>query len=350
MKSFLIAMRFTIVFPVLATLASSCSSTCSSPDRSLADSACFPASAERICRVLQAYNPGMTVYQVHHLFEFSDYIEPERWYAVDYIADDQSGNSFSSSCIIHENGSLPFDDTNRWAVLVRPTHFFLDAIDRRIIDQRLKSNAEWTRLMYLCQEWQQDLWRTHRDVNPVIGLLRRPRSFLPEADVPVTLKPVAVNPADDPGGAEAFSQTDFSALKDDMDVLNRWCRFLERPGVLLSGQQFDKFPLPEPFERKVLSFLDCLTKVDAVYGSFRNDENHGIYVCVECVGEYKGDYVHVLVIPQKIIPSEDPVPDGKRIALSLDGTACWIQSSGSIQLDDFFEWVEYKAYIPDMNP
>ena len=227
-------MRFTIVFPVLATLASSCSSTCSAPDQSLAGSDCFPASAERICRVLQAYNPGMTVYQIHHLFEFSDYIEPERWYAVDYIAVDQSENSIASSCIIHENGSLPFDNTNRWAVLVRPTHFFLDAIDRRIIDQRLKSNAEWTRLMYLCQEWQQDLWKTHRNVNPVIGLLRRPRSFLPEANVPVTLKPVAANPADDPGGAEAFSQTDFSALKDDMDVLNRWCRFLERPGVLLS--------------------------------------------------------------------------------------------------------------------
>ena len=350
MKSFLIAMRFTIGFPVLATLASSCSSTCSSPDRSLADSACFPASAERICRVLQAYNPGMTVYQVHHLFEFSDYIEPERWYAVDYIAVDRSDNSISSSCILHENCSLPFDDTNRWTVLVLPTQFFLDAVDHRIIDHRSEFNAGWLRLMFLCQEWQQDLWKTHRDVNPVIGLLRRPRSFLPEADVPVTMKPVVVNPADDPGGAEAFAQTDFSALKDDMDVLNRWCRYLERPGVLVSWQEFDKFPLPEPFERKVLSFLDCLTKVDAVYGSLRNDEKYGIYVCVECVGEYKGDYVHVLVLPQKIIPSEEPAPNGKRIVLSLDETACWIQSFGSIQLHDFFDWVEYKANISDITP
>lgn len=343
-------MKFVFACTPLALLASGCLCSHSTSNRPVKTGRTFPSSTERICHVLQVYNPGMTVSQIDHLFEFSDYIEPERWYAVDYVAVDRSENNFSSSCILHENCSLPFDDTNRWTVLVLPTQFFLDAVDHRIIDHRSESNAGWLRLMYLCQEWQQDLWKTHRDVNPVIGLLRRPQSFQPEADVPVTLKSVAVNPVDDPRGAEAFSQTDFSALKDDMDVLNRWCCYLERPGVLVSWQEFDKFPLPEPFERKVLSFLDCLTKVDAVYGSLRNDEKNGIYVCVECVGEYKGDYVHVLVLPQKIIPSEDPVPDGKRIALSLDGTACWIQSSGSIQLDDFFEWVEYKAYIPDMNP
>lgn len=350
MKKHLGTVRFVLACTPLALLASGCLCSRSMSIRPVETGRAFPASTERICHVLQAYNPGMTVYQVEHLFEFSDYIEPERWYAVDYVAIDQSENSFSSSCILHENCSLAFDDSNRWTVLVLPTQFFLDAVDHRIIDHRSEFNAGWLRLMFLCQEWQQDLWKTHRDVNPVIGLLRRPRSFLPEADVPVTMKPVVVNPADDPGGAEAFAQTDFSALKDDMDVLNRWCRYLERPGVLVSWQEFDKFPLPEPFERKVLSFLDCLTKVDAVYGSLRNDEKYGIYVCVECVGEYKGDYVHVLVLPQKIIPSEEPAPNGKRIVLSLDETACWIQSSGSIQLRDFFDWVEYKANISDITP